>query len=55
MNVIRFSLCVGTLPILNLSGFKLEFKSSIIAGYAGLRGALSLALSMIVFSNDHVP
>jgi len=42
------------MPILNCIGYKIDFKSVIIITWGGLRGAIALALAMIVLVDDKV-
>ena len=43
-----------SLPLLNLSGYKLNIKQVILLSYSGLRGAVGLTLALIVKFNDKI-
>ena len=55
LHVIRFGFILLVKPILNLTGYEFNFKHSIIVSYGGLRGAVGLALALIVTHSEILP
>lgn len=53
-NVLRTALLIISMPLLNTTGYKISFKSIIILGYGGLRGAIALSLAMIVMTDTEL-
>lgn len=49
MNLIRYLIMLVQLPILNRIGYPISYTHALIHSYAGLRGAIALSLSMLVF------
>ena len=54
LHVIRYLSILIFWPIINLFGYGLNRKEYVVLGYAGLRGALALALALILSVNDGV-
>lgn len=54
LHIIRFSMIGMFWPILRRLGYGMEFRHVILCSYAGLRGAVGLALALIVVSNQKV-
>lgn len=54
LHVIRLLGILLVLPLLNCTGYKLDFKQVILLTYSGLRGAVGLALALIVQFNDNI-
>ena len=55
LHIIRFVAIVVQLPIMNSFGYRIELKTCVFLAYAGLRGAVGLALALILTSNDKIP
>ena len=53
-HVIRFSLICLFWPILNRLGYGMNFRQVLLSSYAGLRGAVGLALALIVDASTKV-
>jgi len=41
-------------PCLKRIGYKMTFKQVILCSYSGLRGAVGLALALIIVNNKHI-
>ena len=54
LHIIRFLGILLTLPLLNLSAYKLTLKQVVLLAYSGLRGAVGLTLALIVKFNDKI-
>jgi len=54
LHVIRFGLIFMFWPILNRLGYGMSFKQVLLSSYAGLRGAVGLALALIVQASPKV-
>lgn len=54
LHIIRFVGILLMLPILNLSGYKINVKTCIFLAFAGLRGAVGLSLAIIVSIDDKI-
>ena len=55
LHVIRFGFMLLVMPILNLTGYEFNLKHCIIVSYGGLRGAVGLALALIVTHSEVLP
>jgi NhaP-type Na+/H+ or K+/H+ antiporter len=56
MNVARYVMINMLLPLINKSGYPLNWKDVIVLSYGGVRGALGLALALIVYRDtDYSP
>jgi NhaP-type Na+/H+ or K+/H+ antiporter len=55
LHVIRFVVIILFWPILRKLGYGLDFKQVILCSYAGLRGAVGLALALMVTNSQKVP
>ena len=53
-HVIRFSMILLFWPILNRLGYGMSFQQVLLSSYAGLRGAVGLALALIVKGSENV-
>lgn len=49
--LVRFIMGMTLLPLLNLTGYKLSVKDIIVVAYGGIHGAVSICLSLMVFSD----
>lgn len=54
LHVIRFSMIGMFWPILRKLGYGMEFRQVILCSYAGLRGAVGLALALIVVNSKDI-
>lgn len=52
---IRFLVQAIWWPLVNLVGYKISWKEYIIVSYSGLRGAIGLAIALLVFLNLEIP
>ena len=55
LHVIRFGFTLLVMPILNLTGYEFNLKHCVIVSYGGLRGAVGLALALIVTHSEILP
>ena len=55
LHVIRFGFMLLVMPILNLTGYEFNLKHCVIVSYGGLRGAVGLALALIVTHSEVLP
>jgi NhaP-type Na+/H+ or K+/H+ antiporter len=55
LHVIRFIVIVMQWPLLKISGYGITFKQIIVLTYGGLRGAVGLALALIVTGHHDMP
>lgn len=57
LHLIRFGLTVLFWPVLDCSGYSVDFSQVVLISYAGLRGAVGLSLALIVatHSTDEIP
>lgn len=56
MTLFRFLMIFGLQPILNRTGWPIDVKDMIVLTYGGLRGAIALALSLLVaIDKDYSP
>jgi sodium/hydrogen exchanger 10/11 len=53
-HVIRFSMIMLFWPLLNRLGYGMSFKQVLLGSYAGLRGAVGLALALIVKASPKI-
>jgi NhaP-type Na+/H+ or K+/H+ antiporter len=53
-HVIRFSMIMLFWPLLNRLGYGMSFKQVLLGSYAGLRGAVGLALALIVKASPEI-
>ena len=53
--VIRFGFILLVMPILNRTGYEFNIKHCVIVSYGGLRGAIGLALALIVTHSEILP
>lgn len=51
MNVARYLMIIILLPLINKTGYPLNWKDTIILSYGGVRGALGLALALIIYKD----
>lgn len=49
MNLARYVMIMILLPLINKSGYPLNWKDTVILTYGGVRGALGLALALIIY------
>lgn len=55
LHIVRF-LCILTFwPLMKFYGYGMTFKQVTLSSYAGLRGAVGLALAMIVLKEEKIP
>jgi len=54
LHIIRFLAIIVMMPIMNLFGYKLNVSTCIFLAYAGLRGAVGLALALMLTSNKKI-
>lgn len=54
LHLIRFCGILLLMPLMNLSGYPLKFNDCIFLAYAGLRGAVGLALALLLQGNDKI-
>ena len=54
LHIIRFLGIFLSMPLLNVSGYKLDIKQVILLSYSGLRGAVGLCLALIVKFNPKI-
>eukprot|EP00354_Favella_ehrenbergii_P005389 CAMPEP_0170454136 /NCGR_PEP_ID=MMETSP0123-20130129/2489_1 /TAXON_ID=182087 /ORGANISM="Favella ehrenbergii, Strain Fehren 1" /LENGTH=343 /DNA_ID=CAMNT_0010716749 /DNA_START=444 /DNA_END=1476 /DNA_ORIENTATION=- len=54
LHIIRFLGIFLSMPLLNISGYKLDIKQVVLLSYSGLRGAVGLCLALIVKFNPKI-
>ena len=54
LHIIRFLICIILWPLLRKTGYGLTFRQILVLVYGGLRGAVGLALAMIVATNHNI-
>ncbi len=52
MNLARYLMILILFPLINKSGYPLNWKDAIVLAYGGVRGALGLALALIIYQDD---
>ena len=52
MNIARYLMILILFPLINKSGYPINWKDAIILSYGGMRGALGLALGLIIYKDD---
>ena len=52
MNLSRYVMINLLLPLINKSGYPLNWKDVIVLSYGGVRGSLGLALALIIYRDD---
>ena len=55
MNVARYVMIMILLPLINSSGYPLNWKDTVILAYGGVRGALGLALALMIYRDPEYP
>ena len=54
LHIVRFIMCFILWPILRITGYGLTFKQLLVIVYSGLRGAVAIALAMLVMLNHKI-
>lgn len=54
LHIIRFIAIIVMMPIMNSFGYKINVSTCVFLAYAGLRGAVGLALALMLCSNDKI-
>ena len=54
LHIIRFGFLLMVMPILKLTGYKFTFKQCFLVAYGGLRGAVGLALALMVTHSHYI-
>ena len=54
IHLIRYTVILIFWPLMRKSGYGLSFQEMTVLGYSGLRGAVSIVLSLLVASKDSV-